>query len=67
MRDKVTNKTVSTDHNFLRKKESRSGFEPKVTDWPKRSFMGRRTGLQTWEPIWPCGKAKNMASFVCTR
>ena len=29
VRDKVTNKTVSTDHNFLKRKESRSGFEPR--------------------------------------
>ena len=27
VRDKVTIKTVSTDHNFLKRKESRSGIE----------------------------------------
>ena len=29
MRDKVTIKTVSTDRNILKRKESRSGFEPR--------------------------------------
>ena len=28
-RDKVTNKTVSTDHNIVKRKQSRSGFEPR--------------------------------------
>ena len=32
--DKVTNKTVSTDHNFLKRKESRSGFEPRSSCLP---------------------------------
>ena len=34
VRDKVTNKTVSTGKQFLKRKESRSGFEPRSVCLP---------------------------------
>ena len=45
VRDKDTNKTVSTDHNFFKRKESRSRFEPRSLCLPAYRLTTRSDRL----------------------